>query len=108
MLSEEEEELFSRIVDPMRAEFAPGYPRSRRLLAAAAGLLIAGVAGLLAGVAVNVPLLGVAGFVAMLAGVVLWSRPRGGPRAPKASKAKHAGAFTWAEKRWEERRTRDS
>ena len=125
-LSEHEKRQLEQIEQALRADdprFAsavhatdPRVHHRRRVIAAAVGFLI-GIGLLLAGVAINVPLIAVAGFMVMLA-CSMWAvtsyrhmsgitTGRGVPKDRKAAKPAAPGMMERLEERWRRRQERD-
>jgi len=125
-LSEHERRQFEQIEQALRAD-DPGFAEAvatagtrvhyrRRVIAAALGLVI-GVGLLLAGVVINVALIGVAGFLLMLAGsmraVTSYRRMTGTATGRVPAQGRRAGKRSGArlserlEERWRRRREND-
>jgi len=107
LLEEMERNLYHHDADFVTAIGNRGGRRNYRTIVI--GLLVAlfGVAGIVAGVAVRQPIIGVVGFVIMFVGVLLsLSRPRreGGASAPDSSPAAaRPGFMDRLNERWDKR-----
>jgi len=129
-LSEHEQRQLEQIEQALYADFPrfanavratdPRVHYKRRVIEAALGFLI-GVGGLLTGVVINIPAIGVAGFVVMLAcsmwavtsyrhmaGIASGRGPARGPaRDRRAAKPKNSKMMERLEERWRRRQERD-
>ena len=110
---------FPRFANAVRAT-DPRVHYKRRVIEAVLGFLI-GVGGLLTGVVINIPAIGVAGFVVMLAcsmwavtsyrhmaGITTGRSPARGPaKDRRAAKTKNSRMMERLEERWRRRQERD-
>ncbi len=109
-LSEEERRVLDEMERQLRASSSDvvNVPLSRRVNATAAVLgviiVIAGIGILLAGIVTGLTPLGVAGFVAMVTGVlVALKRDDSAPTAPRAPRTPTAPTASRIEDRWDKR-----
>jgi hypothetical protein len=109
-LSEEERRVLDEMERQLRASSSDvvNVPLSRRVNATAAVLgviiVIAGIGILLAGIVTGLTPLGVAGFVAMVTGVlVALKRDDSAPTAPRATRTPTAPTASRIEDRWDKR-----
>ena len=109
-LSEEERRVLDEMERQLRASSSDvvNVPLSRRVNATAAVLgviiVIAGIGILLAGIVTGLTPLGVAGFVAMVTGVlVALKRDDSAPTAPRATGTPTAPTASRIEDRWDKR-----
>lgn len=82
-----------------------GAPTTKRSLVAAGVAIVAGIAGLFAGVMAQLPFIGIIGFVVIVGAIsVIVTSPRGAQAAPKTKSTKSRASFMQGlEDRWDRR-----